>query len=79
MTHAFKGAEEENRNGIFITFGAEKRRLPMESTRDSRRTDWIIFVVSTVVMIALLIFANEWFWLALPFSASYLAKALDVL
>ncbi len=51
----------------------------MESTQDSRRTDWIIFLVSTLVMIALLIFANEWFWLAMPFSFSYLAKALDVL
>ncbi len=40
-------------------------------------TDWIMFLVSTLVMVALLIFANEWFWLALPFSLTYLVRALD--
>lgn len=50
----------------------------MESTQ-SRRMDWIIFLVSTAILIFLLLFANEWFWLALPFSFTYLAKSLDVL
>lgn len=40
-------------------------------------TDWIMFAVSTLAMIALLIFATEWFWLALPFSSTYLVRALD--
>lgn len=30
-------------------------------------------------MIALLIMLPEWFWLALPFSTTYLAKALNVI
>ena len=51
----------------------------METSKGSRSTDWIIFLVSTAVLILLLIFANEWFWLALPFSTTYLAKALDML
>ena len=40
---------------------------------------WLYFLVSTVVMIAMLIWMNEWFWLALPFSLTYLVKALDVM
>ncbi len=51
----------------------------MEVSKGSKMTDWIIFLVSTAIVIFLLIFANEWFWLALPFSLTYLAKALDVL
>jgi len=39
---------------------------------------WIYFLVSTVVLIAMLIWVNEWFWLALPFSLTYLVKALDI-
>ena len=48
-------------------------------TNESTRTYWIIFIVTTVIMILMLIFMNEWFWLALPFSATFLAKALRVL
>ncbi len=40
---------------------------------------WLYFLVSTVILIAMLIFMNEWFWLALPFSLTYLVKALDVM
>ena len=50
-----------------------------EVTESGTRMDWIIFLVSTAIMILLLIFANEWFWLAMPFSLTYLAKALKVL
>ncbi|MEM6318112.1 MAG: hypothetical protein AAF960_10605 [Bacteroidota bacterium] len=39
---------------------------------------WGLFFVSTVIMIAMLIWLNEWFWLALPFSLTYLVKALGV-
>ena len=46
---------------------------------DSNRMDWMLFLVSTVIMILMLIFINEWFWLALPFSLTYLVKALRVM
>ena len=39
---------------------------------------WGLFVISTLIMIAMLIWMNECFWLALPFSLTYLVKALDV-
>lgn len=40
---------------------------------------WGLFAVSTLVMIAMLIWMNEWFWLALPFSLTFLVKALNVI
>ena len=42
-------------------------------------TSWILFIISTIVMIALIIFIPEWFWLALPFSLTYLVKAFDAM
>lgn len=41
--------------------------------------DWAIFVVSTIIMIALMIYKPAWFWVALPFSTTYLVKALKVI
>jgi len=40
---------------------------------------WILFLISTVIMIAMLIWMNEWFWLALPFSLTFFVKALNVI
>ncbi len=51
----------------------------MEATKESNRMDWIIFLVSTAIMIALMIYKPAWFWVALPFSTSYLVKALKVI
>lgn len=41
--------------------------------------DWILFLVFTAILIFMLIFVNEWFWLALPFSLTYLVRALDTM
>jgi hypothetical protein len=38
--------------------------------------DWIMFIVSTVVMLALLIWLPEWIWVAWPFQFTALAGAL---
>ncbi len=46
------------------------------TSNDSTRQDWILFIISTVICLALLVFADEWFWLALPFVLTYLVKAL---
>ncbi len=48
-----------------------------EETQGGSMMDWVLFLVSTLVMILLLIYANEWFWLALPFSTTFLVKALN--
>lgn len=46
------------------------------NTNSSSAMDWILFLVSTAVMVFMLIYMNEWFWIALPFSLTYLVKAL---
>ncbi len=52
----------------------------MEATQNkSTLLDWLLFLVSTAIMIALLLYADEWFWLAMPFSFTYFAKALRVI
>ena len=51
----------------------------METAKNSTTMDWIIFLISTVIMIGLLMYASEWFWVALPFVLTYLAKALRAL
>jgi 4-hydroxybenzoate polyprenyltransferase len=49
-----------------------------EETSSSKK-DWLLFLISTAVMIAMLIWLNEWFWLAMPFSLTFLVKALKVM
>ncbi|GDX45060.1 hypothetical protein LBMAG24_03870 [Bacteroidota bacterium] len=48
----------------------------METVKDTTKSDWVIFLVSLAGMIALLAYADEWFWLALPFVLTYFVKAL---
>ena len=57
---------------------AEVKTENMDATKKSTGLDWIIFFVSLVAMIALLMYADEWFWLALPFVLTYFVKAIRV-
>jgi len=43
----------------------------METVKDTTKSDWVIFLISLAGMIALLVYADEWFWLALPFVLTY--------
>lgn len=38
--------------------------------------DWLVFIISTIGMIALLLWAPEWVWTAWPFQFTALAGAL---
>lgn len=51
----------------------------METAKNSTMMDWILFLVSTVAIIGLLLYASEWFWVALPFVLTYLVRALRVI
>ncbi len=42
----------------------------------NRSRDWMIFIASSVVMVALLWYAPEWVWVAWPFQFTALAGAL---
>lgn len=39
---------------------------------------WLYFAVSTAVMVGLMIYKREFFWLALPFVTTYFAKGLKL-
>ena len=43
------------------------------------KTDWVIFLVSLVVMIGLLFYVSAFFWIALPFTLTFLVKALKMM
>jgi hypothetical protein len=40
---------------------------------------WMLFFISSAIMILMLIFLREYFWLALPFVTLYFAKALNIM
>jgi len=40
---------------------------------------WLLFLISTAICIYMVIYINEWFWVVLPFSLTYLVKALRVI
>lgn len=44
-----------------------------------KTTDWLIFLGGSVVMLVLLYFDDRFFWIALPFVATYLVKALRMM
>lgn len=46
-------------------------------TTTSTKTYWMLTLVFFVITVAMLIFLNEWFWLALPFLLTYFVKAMD--
>lgn len=48
-------------------------------TKSQRQKAGLIFLVSLIIMIALLIVEPQFFWVALPFTLTYLVIALDVI
>jgi hypothetical protein len=51
----------------------------MSEINKTRRTDILIFLVSTVIMGGLLYAAPAWFWVPLPFVLTYLTKAFNAI
>ncbi len=53
----------------------------METTtsKRSKATDWLLFLVSTVIFFAMIVYVDEWFWVAMPFMLTYLVRALDAM
>lgn len=47
------------------------------NTAEQTRKYWLYTIVSTIGMIAFLIFLPEWFWVMLPFVLTSLVKAFD--
>ncbi len=40
---------------------------------------WLLFLVSFVAFWAMIFWAPQWFWLALPFWTTFLVKAADLI
>lgn len=51
----------------------------MTQVNESRKSDWLYFLISTAATVGLLICYPAWFWVGLPFSLTYLTKALKAL
>lgn len=50
----------------------------METTKKSSNIlNWLIFLLSFVVMILMLMYVSEFFWVALPFVLTFLVKAVN--
>ena len=44
-----------------------------------RLRDWILFFISSGLMVYLLMFHAEWFWVMLPFVGLFAVRALKVI
>jgi hypothetical protein len=47
------------------------------TTTNSTGKYWLYFLISLVIFMLMLIFMNQWFWVAMPFMLTYLVMALD--
>ena len=54
-----------------------KNHINMSADNASTGKYWLYFLVSTAIMLAMVLFVPEWFWVALPFSLTAFVKALD--
>jgi hypothetical protein len=50
----------------------------METTKSTAKY-WVLFFLWLVIMIALLVFYRQFFWLALPGVCTYFAKAMNIM
>lgn len=54
-----------------------KSNLPMAtSSSDDRKKYWLYFLIFLVIFILMLMFMNQWFWVAMPFMLTFLVMAL---
>ena len=58
-----------------LTFVANYKKMAKSET--NRGIYWIYALVSFVITVLLLIFANAWFWVGLPFLLTSLVLAFD--
>jgi len=51
----------------------------MAAVNESSKKYWMYFGVSFVIIVLLLTFASQFFWIALPFVLTFLVKALGAI
>ncbi len=47
------------------------------SSTDTKKY-WLFFLIALVIFLFMLVFVNEWFWVAMPFMLTYLVLAMRV-
>lgn len=45
----------------------------------SRTKYWVLFFVWLAILVSLMVFYRQFFWLALPGTATYFAKGMDLI
>ncbi len=50
----------------------------MAATTTDTKKYWLFFLISLVIFLFMLVFVNEWFWVAMPFMLTYLVLAMRV-
>lgn len=48
----------------------------INSTAADRRKYWMYFAIFFVIFMLMLVFMNQWFWVAMPFMLTFLVMAL---
>lgn len=54
------------------------KNIVME-VEQSRAKYWVLFIVWLAILVTLMVFYRQFFWLALPGTATYFAKGLDLI
>ena len=47
------------------------------NAQSSKRTYWLVFLVTLVIMLGFLVIDPTWFWVPLPFVLTAFVKAID--
>ncbi len=51
----------------------------MNAEKSSSLLDWLLAIIFNVILIAMLIWTPQWFWLSLPFALTFLVRAIRVM
>jgi len=51
----------------------------MSTENTSTTKHWLLFIVSTVLLLVMLIWVPQWFWAVLPFPVTFLVQAMRLM
>jgi len=62
---------------FYYLWRIKSRSMSQEEKKTNTKTQWTIFAVSTVLIIAMLIYVPTFFWVVLPFQLTAFAYAME--
>ncbi|MFT4565197.1 MAG: hypothetical protein ACI9FN_000146 [Saprospiraceae bacterium] len=48
-----------------------------ENTKSAAGKNWLYFGIALIITLFMLFFVNQWFWVGLPFTLTFLVVAMD--